>query len=294
MVKKLLEYKALMEYIKNNSCFEINNNVLYCNLCDEIKEYNPREGIRLLKKHVQSKKHLAAAKLGVEQQRLKILPIDSEIINTFHYKLVEALISANIPLAKLQNEQFKLFLEIYTGKKLKSVSHYRDTIVKSIYVDKLQDMKYKFENIKNYYVIFDESTDACGRYILNLLIGECNNERRTRPYFLGLVKLDKVNADSVTSAIIKKFAEFFNNDMLKFEKIKLLLSDAAPYAIKAGKILKELFPDLKHITCLCHGLHNLCETIRNTYCDVDRFVALSKLHWLKIEKSNSFSCTKQI
>ncbi len=107
-------------------------------------------------------------------------------------------------------------------------------------------------------MIFDESTDACGRYILNLLIGECNNERRTRPYFLELVKLDKVNADSVTSAIIKKFAEFFNNDMLKFEKIKLLLSDAAQYAIKAGKILKELFPDLKHITSLFHGLHNRC------------------------------------
>ncbi|KAG0438741.1 hypothetical protein DMUE_2891 [Dictyocoela muelleri] len=37
----------------------------------------------------------------------------------------------------------------------------------------------------------------------------------------------------------------------------------APYAIKAAKNLKDLFPNLKHVTCLCHVLHLVCEKLRN-------------------------------
>ncbi len=96
-----------------------------------------------------------------------------------------------------------------------------------------------------------------------------------------MVELLKVNVVSVNSQIIAKLSNFFNNDLLKLQKIKLLLSDAAPYAIKAGKALKELIPSLKHVTCLCHGLHNLCETIRDSNSDLDKFVAFLKCSLVK-------------
>jgi hypothetical protein len=49
---------------------------------------------------------------------------------------------------------------------------------------------------------------------------------------------------------------------INYDKIKLVLSDQVPYAIKVGKLLKDLIPGLKHVTCLCHPIHRLCEEIR--------------------------------
>ncbi len=46
-------------------------------------------------------------------------------------------------------------------------------------------------------------------------------------------------------------------------------------------MLKQVIPDLKHITCLCHGLHNLCETIREKIWKTDRLIAYLKRYLVK-------------
>jgi hypothetical protein len=56
--------------------------------------------------------------------------------------------------------------------------------------------------------------------------------------------------------------EIFENN-IQYDNFRLLISDAAPYAMKTGRFLKEIFPKLRHITCLCHMLHRLCEYIRD-------------------------------
>ena len=61
-----------------------------------------------------------------------------------------------------------------------------------------------------------------------------------------------------------------------YMNLKLLLSDGASYAIKTGNMLKTLIPDLKHVVCVCHGLHNLCETLRNDCGNVDTIISFLK------------------
>ncbi len=56
----------------------------------------------------------------------------------------------------------------------------------------------------------------------------------------------------------------------------VLLSDAAPYMIKAGKNLKAIYPGLLHVTCVAHGLHRVAETVRSSYKAVDELVGLTK------------------
>lgn len=53
--------------------------------------------------------------------------------------------------------------------------------------------------------------------------------------------------------------------------------------LKAGRGLKETFPNLKHITCLVHALSQVCEEIKGIYEEVNKFIAsmkatLSKSH----------------
>ncbi len=277
MVKKLNEYNVLMEFIKEHSCFEINENNLFCNLCNEIKKYNPKEGIRSLKRHLTSKKHLASVELGIQQQRLKIEVINQEKISLFHLDLAEALISANITIYKIENNGFKTFLEKYTGKKINSHTFYRVKILDSLYNKRINAAKEQLKEFKFYYIIFDETTDSCGRYILNLLIGGCSEQKRQRPFLVSVIELNKTNSEIINNEIFNRFLKFFNYNLDNFKKITILLSDAAPYKIKTRKLLSQAIPKLKHVTYLCHGLHNLCETIREENWRVDKLICFNIL-----------------
>jgi predicted Zn-dependent protease with MMP-like domain len=51
--------------------------------------------------------------------------------------------------------------------------------------------------------------------------------------------------------------------------------------IKAGKNLKELYPNLLHITCLAHGMNRVAEEIRSLYPDVDKLISNMKAAFRK-------------
>lgn len=59
-------------------------------------------------------------------------------------------------------------------------------------------------------------------------------------------------------------------------KFYLLLSDAAPYMIKAGRNLKTTYPAMLHITCLSHGLHRVAEDIRSHFPNVNTMIGAVK------------------
>ena len=56
----------------------------------------------------------------------------------------------------------------------------------------------------------------------------------------------------------------------------LLLADAARYMTVAGRVIKQTYPKLFHITGVVHGLHNAAERIRANYADVDKLIAAVK------------------
>ena len=57
----------------------------------------------------------------------------------------------------------------------------------------------------------------------------------------------------------------FRLNVLKMEDILLLVTDAAPYMIKAGNGLTLLYPNLIYITCLAYALHRVSEEIRRNF-----------------------------
>ena len=52
----------------------------------------------------------------------------------------------------------------------------------------------------------------------------------------------------------------------------LFLTDAARYMTAAGRVVKQTYPKLFHITCVAHGFHNAAERIRANYADVDKLI----------------------
>jgi hypothetical protein len=58
-----------------------------------------------------------------------------------------------------------------------------------------------------------------------------------------------------------------NND-----KVLLLLSDAAPYMIMAGKTLNVFFPNMIHVTCLAQMLQKIAEKVKELFPNVNTLV----------------------
>ncbi len=91
----------------------------------------------------------------------------------------------------------------------------------------------------------------------------------------------------MNAKILSSINKFFEDDISKTQKISLILSDAASYAVKVSNLLKEIIPKLKRVTCLFHGLHNLCESIREDNTKLDRYISSLKGSLIKNRKNKS-------
>ena len=101
----------------------------------------------------------------------------------FNDELCQALISANIPLKKLNNVQFKSFLQKYCNFNIPDESTIRKRGVVSVYNDVIH--KIREEIAENYFdIIVDETTDSCGRYIAHIMIGTLQEDVSGRVYLL--------------------------------------------------------------------------------------------------------------
>ena len=61
----------------------------------------------------------------------------------------------------------------------------------------------------------------------------------------------------------------------------LLLTDAARYMTAAGRVAKQTYLRLFHITCVAHSLHNAAGRIHCNYEDVDNLIAAVKASVVK-------------
>ncbi|KAG0432969.1 hypothetical protein DMUE_5456 [Dictyocoela muelleri] len=99
-----------------------------------------------------------------------------------------------------------------------------------------------------------------------------------------MLELSKTNADNVLSEVLNMVSSLSNGNIIKL-KMKLVLSDIAPYALKAGRLLKDVIPSLNHISCYAHIFHLVYETLRKESGLSDSLFADIK-HIVKKNKKN--------
>jgi len=68
---------------------------------------------------------------------------------------------------------------------------------------------------------------------------------------------------------------------VNYNNVLLLVSDAASHMVKAGSIIRVLYPKMIHITYLAHALHRVTEQIRRDFPLVDKIISSVKKVFLK-------------
>jgi len=110
----------------------------------------------------------------------------------------------------------------------------------------------------------DES-DICG--YINILVGTVETPKK--PYMLDCI--------SIACTIYNEVMCHNIDIMIRFLEIYvLLLMDAAKYMVSAGQVLKTMYTQLFHVTCVAHLLHNCAMKVKTKYAAVDNLIATVK------------------
>jgi hypothetical protein len=113
-------------------------------------------------------------------------------------------------------------------------------------------------------ITIDESTDICGRAVINILFSFKDKTKLVKTEHLIIV-----NSNTIAQLVIKVL-HFYN---INFENIILFISDNASYMIKAFKILLPLIQQMKHNCCLAHILN----LVGNTWIEYEDFKLLNEI-----------------
>lgn len=143
-----------------------------------------------------------------------------------------AMIAANVPWYKLQVPQFKSFLEKYFKHNIPDESTLRKNYLNVCYIETLEKIR---ADIGDSYIWIgvDETMDAVGRYIANLIVSKLDSENPAKAYLIYCKPLEQTNHSTVALFINDGLKVLWPNGVEE-EKVLLLYTDAAAYMLKAG------------------------------------------------------------
>lgn len=249
--------------------FSYDDNILFCKMC-EIKVNSEKRFT--VTQHLKTKKHVRAVYRKNLNESKTQQPIQSNIQegSIFNKNLCKSLLLANIPLEKLENKHFRSFLEKYTGKNIPSVSLLRKTYVNDCYEDTMNEIRNQIKG-KKIWVSIDESNDATGRYIANIVIGILQVDGPGKIFLLESDVLEKINHSTIIKLFDKALFSLWPKG-IQHDDVLLFITDATPYMIKAAKSIQVFYSKVIHVTCLARGLYKTSEKIRATFPKVDELI----------------------
>ncbi|KAL4126677.1 hypothetical protein QTP88_010886 [Uroleucon formosanum] len=192
-----------------NETLRSDGQVLYCQSCDKSASIDQRGQVI---QHINTSKHRGNKdrKLIFQQNFISTSSASTNSKSVFNDDLCRALIRLDIPLFKLKNVAFKNFMEKYTGHTIPDESTLRKNYVSGVYEETIS----KIQNIIGdgpIWVGVDETTDADGRYIANVIVGKLSTEP-SKPFLLCCEELDKCNHKTICQLFNNAMGVLWSND----------------------------------------------------------------------------------
>ena len=259
--------------------FITDGKVLHCSICNEQVVCSRKSQVT---QHRLTKKHIASSSSNAPIQQLvpNTQPTTAQPKPEYYSeKLCKALVAADIPFNKLKNTTLVSFLEEFTQLKTPDESTLRKNYLTKLYEKKLQNIRDALHG-SNIWISVDETTDATGRAIGHVVVGELRPDYPGRSFLLNCEELEKTNSSTVSQLVLTSL-QILWPEGLEYQCVLLIVTDAAAYMKKAASILSALFPNMLHLTCLAHALHRLSEKIRSMHPEVDGLISSVKKIFVK-------------
>nr|CAD7434727.1 unnamed protein product [Timema monikensis] len=131
------------------------------------------------------------------------------------------MVAANIPWTKLNNPILKGFLTKYTNKQIPDESTLRKNYLHPQYLSTIEKIK---ENIgaSYFWTSVYETTDRCGRYIANIVVGKVDSTGPSSPHLIASRVLEVANS----STIAREIQTFDVEDAVSIREAKVATSSS--------------------------------------------------------------------
>ena len=121
-----------------------------------------------------------------------------------------------------------------------------------------------------------DETELRGKNFLHILFGTLD-----KPDCCFLVKCCVIDGSANSQKIIHELDDVIKEFKVRKEDVNLLISDAASHMSGAGKVLKEIYSNLLHVTCLAHLMHNCALKVKSFCKEVDDLIVAVKASAVK-------------
>jgi hypothetical protein len=150
--------------------------------------------------------------------------------STFMYDLTKMMISADIPLNKLNTPSFRNLFQKYTRFNPPSEPMARQFVLPKLYDEQFTTTKKEIVG-KKLWVSIDETRDRTGRFVGAIVLRAL--DELNKPYLFKIIDLEETNSATICRAVddaIRSLGEGTTRD-----DVLMLLTDGARYMVKAGK-----------------------------------------------------------
>lgn len=190
--KSQLEKRVSIIEKMGKDTYSLTDNGVYCKICD--KEISTMR-LFVIRRHANSLTHKTALRILISNTSSDVIQTDKKH-STFAKDLCSALIAADIPFHKLENQVFREFLEKYTKKKIPNKSTLHKYYLQPCYNDVINAIR---EEINNHaiWVSIDEITDVNKRAIANVVVGTLEKDNPGKKFLLHCQQLTHVNNETI-------------------------------------------------------------------------------------------------
>lgn len=248
---------------------------LRCEACIRKINIRPQSVKHCIKSHEESARHKEKLKYWssrkvYQQSTTELL---KRSIDDFTFRLTEVLVSMNVPWVKANNIVFKQFVQDYCKRTSPDESTMRKYYLEPLYKKHLNDLR-NYIGVDSWIYLQIDEAKILERKIISILVGKLDG-KQPKTYLLNLYQIEKSADNSLIQKAILESLSILWPDKLRYDNVRLLLSDQAGYLLKSSKMMKDgLYQNMLHITCLCHALHRVCLSIRDSYPTLVKMISL--------------------
>jgi hypothetical protein len=236
-----------------------------------------------IENHIRGNKHLSHRKSADSSSMQRSVDSMTKDFSSKHKRIqdmnkasVKAFAEANNPIFKFDHPSIKSFFSKYVvnGDSLYSSTALRD-MIKDIANEEKSEVLKKVHEMSSYSIIADETCDANGKAMMNLILIPSNyphGEESLNSVLLDTIELKECNSQSVAKEIINSL----NQKSILLEKMFGFVSDNCSYMIGAFKIISIICTNAIHMTCWSHIFDLIAQTFYKSFPKTDKFVANMK------------------
>lgn len=153
------ENKTLNNFINENNEFILEDNGVFCTVCNFSILYKPEKGIFNIKKHLSTEKHRKRLDhLNKKNNENTCFTVkEKEIQNRFDP--VEFITQVNYSFNDLNNPAFITFAEKHFDFTIQSGSHYRNSVCLALYKIQFEKLQNLFHN-QQFFITCDSTINA--------------------------------------------------------------------------------------------------------------------------------------